>query len=251
MGESKRYYTTQCWKMQGEWQPYFLKFFVIEEYFRDFLPILVVKHEGEYFMKKLCKRVLVCFLIAAFFWCGSLIMDRQKLRSELIRLHVVGASDSQEDQAVKLQVKDAVTNYLRSAMADISDVEKAKEYLQDNLPKIQNVANEALTALGVEPDAVVTFCEEEFGKRVYDTFALPAGVYDSLRITIGEGAGKNWWCVVFPSLCFSATSEELDAVAAGAGFSEALTGAITGEQGYEVRFYLLDLLGRLENLVRG
>lgn len=200
-------------------------------------------------MGKLVKRVFVCFLIAACFWCGSLIADRQKLRSELIRLHVVGASDSEEDQTIKLRVKDAVTEYLYTAMADIADVEQAKAYVTENLPKIQKAANDVLISLGMEPTAVATFCKEEFGKRVYDTFNLPSGIYDSLRITIGEGDGRNWWCVIFPTLCFSATAEELDAVAAGAGFSDRLTGALTGEEGYEVRFFLLDLLGKLENLV--
>ena len=200
-------------------------------------------------MKRSIRRIGVCFLIAACFWTGSLIADRQTLRSELIRLHVVGASDSEEDQAVKLRVKDAVTEYLQEAMADIADVEQAKAYVQEDLPKIQKAANDALTALGVEPTAVATFCKEAFGKRVYDTFTLPSGIYDALRITIGEGEGKNWWCVVFPTLCFTATSEELEAVAAGSGFSEPLTGAITGEQGYEIRFYFLDLLGKLENFV--
>ncbi len=198
-------------------------------------------------MKRLVKRVSICFLIAACFWCGTLIADRTALREELVRLHVVANSDSEGDQAVKLQVKDAVVEYLQEAMADIADVETAKEYLRENLPKIERVANDCLVSLGVEPEAVVTFCKEEFGKRVYDTFTLPSGVYDSLRITIGEGEGKNWWCVVFPSLCFSATSEELETVAAGAGFSDSLTGAITGEEKYEVRFFLLDKLGELEN----
>lgn len=199
-------------------------------------------------MKKLVNRVFVCFLIAAVFWTGSLIADRQKLRDQLIRLHVVGASNSEEDQTVKLQVKDAVVEYLTTAMADIADVEAAKAYLSENLPKIQKAANDALIALGVEPTAVATFCKEEFGKRVYDTFSLPSGIYDSLRITIGEAEGRNWWCVVFPTLCFSATAEELETVAAGAGFSDALTGAITGQEKYEIRFYFLDLLGKLENL---
>ncbi len=198
-------------------------------------------------MKRLVKRVSICFLIAACFWCGTLIADRTALREELVRLHVVANSDSEGDQAVKLQVKDAVVEYLQEAMADIADVETAKEYLRENLPKIERVANDCLVSLGVEPEAVATFCKEEFGKRVYDTFTLPSGVYDSLRITIGEGEGKNWWCVVFPSLCFSATSEELETVAAGAGFSDSLTGAITGEEKYEVRFFLLDKLGELEN----
>lgn len=199
-------------------------------------------------MRKLWKRVLICFLVAACFWCGTLIADRQRLREELIRLHVVAASDSARDQQIKLRVKDSVTEYLRSAMKDIVDVDQAKAYLQENLPKIQAVANDTLQRLGCDASAVVTFCREEFDKRVYDTFTLPAGVYDALRITIGEGEGKNWWCVVFPSLCFSATAEELETVAAGAGFSDELTGAITGEAGYEVRFYLLDALGQLENI---
>lgn len=200
-------------------------------------------------MKKLVNRVFVCFLIAAVLWTGSLIVDSQKLHAEVIRLHVVGASNSEEDQTVKLQVKDAVVEYLNSAMADITDAEMAKTYVAENLPKIQIIANDALESLGVEPIAVATFCKEEFGKRVYDTFSLPSGVYDSLRITLGEAKGRNWWCVVFPTLCFSATSEEFEAVTAGAGFSEELTGAITGEAEYEIRFYFLDLLGKLENLV--
>lgn len=200
-------------------------------------------------MKKQFRRILICLLILSCFRLGGIFSDKQILQSQLIRLHVVGASDSEYDQSVKLRVKDAVVEYLTDAMADIADVEQAKAYVQENLPKIQKAANDALIALGVEPTAVATFCKEEFSKRVYDSFTLPSGVYDSLRITIGEGAGRNWWCVVFPTLCFSATAEELESVAAGAGFSEELTGAITGHKDYEIRFYFLDLLGKLENLV--
>ena len=83
---------------------------------------------------------------------------------------------------MKLQVKNAVVEYLQTALTDIADVEQAKEYVRSNLPKIQSIANEALLRLGMEPDAVVTFCAEEFGKRIYETFSLPAGIYDSLRI---------------------------------------------------------------------
>ena len=108
-----------------------------------------------------------------------------------------------------------------------------------------------LESLGVDAGAVATFCREEFGKRVYDTFTLPAGVYDTLRITIGEGEGHNWWCVVFPSLCLPATSEGFAEAASCAGFPEELTAALEGEEGYEIRFYFLDLIGRIENLLRG
>ena len=199
-------------------------------------------------MRKLWNRVLCCFLVAAFFWCGTLIADRQRLRQELIRLHVVANSDSEADQRVKLQVRDAVVESLQVAMKDISDMGQARVYLQENLPKIQAVANSVLTQAGFDREAVVTLCKEAFSTRVYDTFTLPAGIYESLRITIGEGQGKNWWCVVFPSLCIPATSEGFSDVAAGSGFPEALNNALTGEEGYELRFYLLDLLGRAENI---
>lgn len=198
-------------------------------------------------MKKLIKRVGICFLLSALVWCGALLADRERLNEELIRLHVVANSDSEEDQAIKLQVRDAVTQSLQADLARVTDVEEAKVYLQDNLPKIQAVANDALEAAGFDGEAVVTLCKEAFDTRYYDTFTLPAGVYEALRITIGEGEGHNWWCVVFPSLCLPATSEGFEETAVGAGFSDTLTDTLTGED-YEVRFYLLDALGKLENI---
>lgn len=199
-------------------------------------------------MKKLMKRIGICLILAAFVWCAALLADREKLNEELIRLHVVANSDSEEDQAIKLQVRDAVTQSLQEDLAKVADVTEAKAYLEENLPKIQKVANETLEALGCDCEAVVSLCKETFDTRYYDTFTLPAGVYEALRIVIGEGGGHNWWCVVFPSLCVPATSDGFEAEAAGAGFSDSLTGTLTGEEEYEVRFYLLDCLGRLENM---
>ena len=198
-------------------------------------------------MKKLLKRVVLCFLLVCLVYVGALAADRQKLQNELVRLHVVAASDSEEDQAIKLQVRDAVLESLQEGLADAADIEAAKAYIESQLPKLESVANEVLAAAGCGDLATVSLQVEEFAARVYDTFSLPAGLYDSLRITIGEGEGRNWWCVTFPTLCIPATTEGFEAVAAGAGFSEELTGSLVGE--YEVRFYLLDLLGRLENFL--
>lgn len=198
-------------------------------------------------MKKLLKRVFVCFLLVCLVYVGALVADRQKLQNELVRLHVVAASDSEEDQAIKLQVRDAVLESLQDGLENATDIEAAKQYIASQLPKLESVANEVLAAAGCGDVATVSLQVEEFAARVYDTFSLPAGLYDSLRITIGEGEGRNWWCVTFPTLCIPATTEGFEAVAAGVGFSEELTGSLTGE--YEVRFYLLDLLGQLENFL--
>ena len=198
-------------------------------------------------MRKLRKYLAFCLGLWVLIGIGSLAMNKQTLREDLIRLHVVANSDSREDQTIKLHVRDAILAHLQDTMGDIENVQDAKAFISESIPQVRRVANDVLVSCGEEPDAVVTLEEETFDTRYYDTFKLPAGIYESLRITIGEGQGKNWWCVVFPSLCLPATSEGFEAVAAGAGFDEALLGALEGEQGYEVRFYLLDLLGKLEN----
>ncbi len=198
-------------------------------------------------MKKLMKRMVLCLLFAVSVWCGSLVADRERLNEQLIRLHVVANSDSREDQAVKLQVRDAVLEGIQADMARITDVSKAREYLEENLPKLETIANSTLKAAGFKEEAVVTLCREAFDTRYYDTFTLPAGVYEALRITIGEGEGHNWWCVAFPALCLPATAAEFEDTAAGAGFPQPLTGALTGEEDYEIRFFFLDALGRIEN----
>ena len=178
-----------------------------------------------------------------------IIADKQTLRNELIRLHVVAASDSEEDQALKLRVRDAVVSSLQQNMANIADADQAKAYLQENLPKIEALANQVLRSAGCPDLATVSMQLEEFTTRYYDTFALPAGIYESLRITIGDGAGQNWWCVVFPSLCVGATVEAFSDTAQCAGLSDGLTRALAGEEEYEVRFFILDALGELENFL--
>jgi stage II sporulation protein R len=179
------------------------------------------------------------------------ISDRQRLGEELVRLHVVAASDEKWDQELKLRVRDAVSESLRSDLEKIRDAGEAKRYLQEKLPYIREVAQSTLRVFGCQDTVSVSLCREVFDRRVYDTFSLPAGVYDALRIVIGEGQGKNWWCVVFPGLCIPAASEGTAAVAAGAGFPEGLNNTLIGQEGYELRFGILDAMGKLENLFFG
>ena len=198
-------------------------------------------------MKKFVSFLVVCGLLAGAFWLGTVMDDRQTLHDSLIRLHVVGASNSKEDQEIKLLVRDAITKRLESVMAELPDMETAKAYIQANLPELEKVANNVLQAAGTAKKAVVSFMEEAFPLREYDTFTLPAGIYESLRVTIGEGVGKNWWCVVFPRLCVSATAEGFEDTAVSAGFSDRLTGTLVGKPEYQVRFFLLDCIGWVEN----
>lgn len=176
----------------------------------------------------------------------GLVSDKMQLQKDLIRLHVVANSDSDEDQAIKLQVRDAVTALLEPAMENMQSKEQAHQYIFENLETIEEAVNKKLQELGVLDSAIVTLQQENFDVRHYDTFSLPAGVYDSLRVSIGEANGRNWWCVVFPSLCISAASEFQD-MAVSSGFDVDLSNTLTREDGYVLRFYLLDLLGHIEN----
>ena len=174
------------------------------------------------FMRKLLKRTTICSVVALFCWSAYLISDRQTLNQGLIRFHVVANSDSAEDQSIKLKVRDTVLGSIQADLRQISHIEDAKKYLQENLPKLQNLVDNTLDELGFEGTSSITLCKEAFDIRQYDTFALPAGIYDSLRIVIGAGEGKNWWCVSFPTLCIPATSSGFAAAAVSAGFSEPL-----------------------------
>ena len=120
-------------------------------------------------------------------------------------------------------------------------------FLQQHIQDLTDTANQVLMTAGSDDRAEITLTQEAFPTRQYDTFSLPAGVYESLRIRIGEAEGKNWWCVVFPSLCFQAVGEDFTDTAVGAGFDEPLTGALSGEESYQVRFFFLDCLGWLQN----
>lgn len=196
-------------------------------------------------MKKLFCLLAFLALCASIFFVGNLVSDREKLENELVRLHVVGASDSDHDQSIKLCVRDAVLQALEPKLDGLTDPEQVKSYIRSHLPEIEAAANKALVELGEAKQAAVSFMKEEFPVREYDSFTLPSGVYDSLRVVIGEGEGRNWWCVVFPKMCYSAT--QVKDVTAGAGFSDELTNTITNEKGYKVRFFFLDVVGKMQN----
>ena len=150
-------------------------------------------------MKKTILAVLA-LLAALTATAAALQGEQQALAGKLVRLHVVANSDSEQDQALKLQVRDAVLEASEGLEAE--DLEAA-------LPRLQAAAQACLREQGSGDPVTVSLGEERFPTRLYDNFALPAGVYRSLRVTIGAGEGHNWWCVAFPSICFRATSAEV------------------------------------------
>lgn len=198
------------------------------------------------FMKKFIKILACMILLLSTIWMADVWQDKKALQENLIRLHVVANSDTKEDQEIKVQVKDAVVAYLQPLVDGFTDKKQAMEFVADNLSSIQQVANAVLQEQGKEDRAAVYLGSETFDTRHYETFSLPAGVYDSLRIQIGEGNGKNWWCVVFPSLCLPATSDGFQDTAVSAGFSNKLGNSLA--DGKNFRFFILDCFGKIERL---
>lgn len=186
----------------------------------------------------LCVALMASFLYAA----DSLLMQRD-IASKTIRLHVVANSDSAADQQQKLHVRDAVLRSVAELTAQCGDVRSAREQIAAHIDKISTAACTVLSEEGSDARVTVSLCDEAFETRVYDTFTLPAGVYPSLRVRIGAAEGKNWWCVVFPSLCTAASTEEFEVAAQSGGFSAQETEVVTGgKQKYRFRFRTLELL---------
>lgn len=179
----------------------------------------------------------------------ALQAEQARLSQKLIRLHVVAASDSAHDQAVKLSVRDAVLAQADTLMQGKQD---ARAALANGMDSLTQAAQTRLTELGEEKTVTVRLGKERFPTREYDTFALPAGVYESLRVTIGEGAGHNWWCVVFPSICLTASMDELELAAQTAGLTQGELRLITGEEkGFVLKFRTLELLEKLKAFLTG
>lgn len=199
-------------------------------------------------MRKIIRFINVLFLALALFMLGSLIADKQTLKNDIIRLHVVGASDSDQDQNIKLAVKDAITDYIEKNLDNVSNAQQAKACLREHISAIKTVADNTLTRLGSCDSVNVSLTQETFGIRKYETFSLPSGVYESLCVEIGNAEGKNWWCVVFPSLCLPASQDGFQDVAASAGMNPSLAGSLSNNREYNIRFFLLDCLGKLENI---
>lgn len=122
--------------------------------------------------------------------------------SDFLRIHIRADSNSDADQSVKYVVKSAVVDYLTPYLTGATTKQKAMEIVKAHLSGIKDVCDKTLAANGKNYRATVKLCEEEFPDRTYNGVTLQAGVYDALIVELGSGSGNNWWCVVYPPLCF-------------------------------------------------
>lgn len=137
--------------------------------------------------------------------CGEVLAysaTQKSLAQEVLRFHVLANSDSRQDQELKLMVKDAVVEYMQLNLANETDVLHTKVWVENHLKELESISLEVIKEQGYNYTVEAQIMEIDFPTKVYGDVTFPAGIYEALRINIGEAQGENWWCCLYPQLCF-------------------------------------------------
>ena len=199
-------------------------------------------------MKQITRYIIMGVLLFLFVstgaWYTRQYYLQQQLAEKVLRFHVLANSDSMEDQQLKLEVRDAIGGYMQERMAMAVSKEACKAMVTEHLSDIEQVAGAVVKEAGFsyEVHAELTNCE--FPVKAYGAYTFPAGNYEALRVTIGDGNGQNWWCVMYPNMCFeNSVYEVVDEKAEEslrAVLDEAEYQAVLNSGTYEVRFRFLE-----------
>lgn len=160
---------------------------------------------------KIFKRFLILFALFTIYILFSLVSYSNAVTADIsnsvFRLHVIANSNSEEDQNLKYKVRDAIIEYMNSISKGVSSKEEAIKIAEENKENFYNIAKKVINDNGFNYNVNINIGNFSFPTKSYGDISLPAGFYDALKVEIGEASGKNWWCVMFPSLCFVDVSE--------------------------------------------
>ncbi|MBM7618661.1 stage II sporulation protein R [Bacillus tianshenii] len=165
-------------------------------------------------MRTLKKNVIFLYIVLMFMGAYLTVAGEQAsaglevkngamvIPDEAIRLRILANSDSEEDQELKRKIRDRVNEEITVWVEGLTSMENAREVIQGNIPEIEKIVEEVMVAEGLVQEYNVDFGRVDFPTKMYGKFIYPAGDYEAILITLGEGTGANWWCVLFPPLCF-------------------------------------------------
>lgn len=157
-------------------------------------------------IKKTSGIILLIILVLS---ANYVLAEQEKpLADSVFRLHVIANSDTAEDQALKIEVKDEIVAMMQNEFGDLNDAGQAREKAVKIIPRIKKKAETVINDQGYDYPVEVHVGEYEFPAKSYGNLVFPGGEYQALRIVIGEGQGKNWWCVLFPPLCMVSSSDK-------------------------------------------
>ena len=189
-------------------------------------------------MKRLEISVCLGLVFAVLLSIASLNTECSEIRDSVLRLHVLATSDSAEDQALKLKVRDRILTVSEKMFSHAATKEEAVEDARNHLSLLQEEAQKVIFDDGYAYPVSVSLETSYFTTRSYGNVTLPAGEYQALRVVIGDGGGHNWWCGMFPPLCISAASEE-EAQLSDVLSPEQMT--LVESDGYEIKFKCVEL----------
>ncbi len=200
-------------------------------------------------MRKYIFEIALAFGLSFSLVLGALALDTQEdISDKLIRLHVIANSDSDTDQELKLKVRDEILKYVSDLTEGCESIDDARCLVSDNLDELKNIANSVIAENGFDYTSRAELSEVYFPTRVYDSFSLPAGDYNALRIHLGRGEGKNWWCVLFPPLCVSAAEAETDDYLKESGMTDEEISLITSDETeYRFKFKVVEIIEKLKH----
>jgi stage II sporulation protein R len=204
------------------------------------------------FNKEFFKRDLTLCLLAAllFTMIFSLADFEQKcndLKQNVLRLHIIANSDSAEDQAIKLKIRDELLKKSGGLFDTVGNKQDAIDMVNKNRDFLTEIAQNVLNSEGKTEPVSISVGKTYFNTRVYDNFTLPAGEYDAVRVLIGKAEGKNWWCVMFPSICIPAAEKEHKLTEA---VDEKSAEIAENAPRYEMRFKIVELYESLKNKLK-
>lgn len=187
--------------------------------------------------------VFVAFVLTVVLSVISFENNCVNIRNSVLRLHVIANSDSNEDQNLKLQVRDAVLEYC-DFLSSAQNKKDAEETARKHKKEIENVASSVIKENGYEYSVKVEIGKSIFPTKTYENITLPAGTYDAVRILIGNASGKNWWCVMFPSLCLPAASNstKLEDI-----LNDEELHLVKSNPKYEIRFWIIEKIQNIKN----
>ena len=195
------------------------------------------------------KAVLIGFVIAVLFSFISFTAfagQCEEIPNEVFRLHVLANSDSEQDQALKLKVRDRLLLETSELFAGCQTKEQAMQVARENVAKLEQIAQQEIQRQGYDYSVKIGVENVFFNNRQYGGITMPAGRYDALQVVIGEGAGQNWWCVLFPAMCLPAAERRTDMPDLNDVLSQSQMQAVEGNQ-YEVKFKTVEIYESIKN----
>ena len=206
--------------------------------------VTIKNFKGSFFMYQRLLIVTILILCLTVIVNALPIHGEAEIYDNVVRLHVIANSDSEEDQNLKLAVRDAVLKKTQDLFKNCKTKAEAEKSVAQNLTLIEETARNTVVSKGYDYDVSVEIGEEEYPTKNYEGCCFPAGKYMSLRIKIGEAVGQNWWCVLFPPLCLGAASKS-EQTFAQVGLSQDQYNMITQTEKpqYKIRFKILEAFG--------